>query len=109
MTQQSKTATFLKKWRKYVPGASRRISDLEIQADDLREDKQKLLVEAAERTDLQSCMNDIISFLDELSSAITEYSEVLTRRLVKRVAIFDEKIVVEMKSGLEMEVEAWTN
>ena len=51
-------------------------------------------------------MNDIISFLDELSSAITEYSEVLTRRLVKRVAIFDEKIVVEMKSGLEMEVEA---
>ena len=35
---------------------------------------------------------------------ITEYSEIITRRLVERVTIFDEKIVVELKSGLKMEV-----
>lgn len=80
--------------------------ELGIQADDLREEKQNLIAEATKRTDLQSQMNDIISFLDELPSAITKYSEILTKRLVKRVTIFDEKIVVERKAGLEMEVEA---
>ena len=33
------------------------------------------------------------------------YSESLARRLVDKITIFDEKIVVELKSGLQMEVE----
>lgn len=51
-------------------------------------------------------MNDMVSFLDELSQTIMEYSDAITRRLVEKITIFDEKIVVEMKSGLQMEVEA---
>lgn len=51
-------------------------------------------------------MNDMVAFLEEMPAASTEYSEALTRRLVERITIFDEKIVVELKSGLEMEVEA---
>lgn len=50
-------------------------------------------------------MNDMIAFLEEMPAAVTEYGEVLTRRLVKRITIFDEKIVVELKSSLQMEVE----
>lgn len=80
-----------------------RIEDL---ISDLREERQDILAEAADRTDLQSRMNDMIAFLDEMPSAITEYDEVITRRLVNKVTIFDEKIVVELKSGLELEVEA---
>ena len=51
-------------------------------------------------------MNDMISFLDEMPQAITEYNDALTRRLVERITIYDEKIMVELKSGLQMEVEA---
>lgn len=51
-------------------------------------------------------MNDMISFLDEMPQAITEYSDAITRRLVEKVTIFDEKILVVLKSGLQMEVEA---
>lgn len=51
-------------------------------------------------------MNDMISFLDEMPQAITEYSDALTRRLVERITIYDGKIMVELKSGLQMEVEA---
>ena len=51
-------------------------------------------------------MNDMIAFLDEMPQAITEYSDAITGRLVEKVTIFDEKIVVELKSGLQMEVEA---
>lgn len=76
------------------------------QIDSLREDRQSILAEAAERSDLKERMNDIISFLDEMPQAITEYSDTITRRLVEKITIFDEKIVVEMKSGLQMEVEA---
>lgn len=75
------------------------------QIDDLRGDRQDILAKAAERTDLQARMNDIISFLDEMPTMLTEYSDAITRRLVEKITIFDEKIVVEMKSGLQIEVE----
>ena len=81
------------------------VEELGLQMDDLRGDRQDILAEAAERTDLQARMNDMIAFLEEMSAAVTEYSEPLARRLVDRITIFDEKIVVELKSGLQMEVE----
>lgn len=81
------------------------VEELGLQMDDLRGDRQDILVEAAERTDLQARMNDMIAFLEEMPAAVTEYSEALARRLVERITIFDEKIVVELKSGLQMEVE----
>ena len=81
------------------------VEELGLQMDDLRGDRQDILVEAAERTDLQARMNDMIAFLEEMPAAVTEYSESLARRLVDRTTIFDEKIVVELKSGLQMEVE----
>lgn len=81
------------------------VEQLEDQMDDLRGDRQDILAEAAERTDLQARMTDMIAFLEEMPAAVTEYSEALVRRLVGRVTIFDEKIVVELKSGLQMEVE----
>lgn len=75
------------------------------QISELREYRQNLLAESAERSDLKKRMNDMIAFLDEMPQTITEYSEVITKRLIDRITIFDEKIVVEMKSGLQIEVE----
>lgn len=75
------------------------------QITELREYRQNLLAESAERSDLKNRMNDMIAFLDEMPQTITEYSEVITRRLIDRITIFGEKIVVEMKSGLQIEVE----
>ena len=49
-------------------------------------------------------MQELIDFLDEQQNEITEYSETLTRRLVEKVTILDDKIVVTLKSGMEMEV-----
>ena len=50
--------------------------------------------------------DDMIAFLDEMPTMLTEYSDAITRRLVEKIMIYDEKIVVELKSGLQMEVEA---
>ena len=34
-----------------------------------------------------------------------EKSEALVRRLIERITVFDEMLVIEFKSGLEVEVE----
>lgn len=38
--------------------------------------------------------------------AVTEYSDDLVRRLIEKITVFDEMLVIEFKSGLEIQVEA---
>ena len=89
-----------------VSGDDSAVDALGEQIDRLRTERQSILAEAAERSELQERMNDMISFLDEMPTMLTEHSDVITRRLVEKITIYDEKIVVELKSGLQMEVEA---
>ena len=44
----------------------------------------------------------LIIVLGEIPEAITNYGELLARKLVDRITVSDEEIVVEMKSGLEI-------
>ena len=44
-------------------------------------------------------------FLDKQVRKITKYSEALVRRLIEKITVYDEKLVVEFKSGLEIEVD----
>ena len=72
----------------------------------LREERQNILTEAALKHDLQERMEDLIAFLDGQTEAVTEYSEPLARRLIEKIAGYDEKLVVEFKPGLTVEVKA---
>ena len=89
-----------------VSGDEVAVDSLGEQIDGLRAERQSILAEVAERSDLLERMNDMIAFLDEMPTMLTEYSDAITRRLVEKIMIYDEKIVVELKSGLQMEVEA---
>ena len=73
---------------------------------DLREKHQELMTNVAKHQELQERLEDLDNFLDEQTEAITEYSEVLVRRLIEKITVYDEKLVVEFKSGLQIEVEA---
>ena len=66
----------------------------------------KYYVEAAMRKDVQDSIEDLASFLDEQVEAFTEYSDALVRRLIEKITVCDEKLIVEFKSGLEVEVDA---
>ena len=48
----------------------------------------------------------MLQFLDDQICAVTEYSETLTRRLIEKITVYDEKMVVEFRSGLQVEVDA---
>ncbi|MCI5569600.1 MAG: hypothetical protein ACOYBH_09795 [Candidatus Alectryocaccobium sp.] len=50
-------------------------------------------------------MEDMMAFLDKQVKEITKYSEALVRRLVEKITVYDEKLMVEFKSGLEIEVD----
>lgn len=72
----------------------------------LREERQDILTEAAMHTELVERLEDLAAFLDEQMEAITEYSEAMVRRLIAKITVYDEKLTVEFKSGLEIDVEA---
>ena len=85
------------------PIKEKEISD-EIRA--LREEKQNILSEAANDRELQERIKDLTDFLEEQTVEITEYSEVLVRRLIEKVIVYDGKLTVEFKSGLTIDVDA---
>ena len=57
-------------------------------------------------TELVERLEDLAAFFDEQTEAITEYSEAMVRRLIAKITVYDEKLTVEFKSGLEIDVEA---
>ena len=71
----------------------------------LREERQAILADAASRQGVKDKVNDLTSFLDAQTEAISEYSETLVRRLIEKITVYDEKLIVEFKSGLEIEVD----
>lgn len=71
----------------------------------LRELKQNALVENAEREGKRQRIAEMTAFLNEQPCEITEYDEQLVRRLIEKVTVFDDKVTVEFKSGVELDVE----
>ena len=73
---------------------------------ELREEKQRLLTDGALEQDKIERLEDMKNFLDGQNDFLTEYSDALTRRLVEKVTVYDEKIMLLFRSGLEIELMA---
>lgn len=70
----------------------------------LRDQKQKLLLESANRDELKNRMADMSTFLKKQSTALTEFEEQIVRRLIEKVTIYEDKFTVEFKSGVTVDV-----
>ena len=70
----------------------------------LREEKQKLQLEAAGRDEQKKRMADMDTFLREQPAALTEYDESLVRRLIEKVTVYEDRFTVEFKSGVAVDV-----
>lgn len=71
----------------------------------LRQERQDIMTRAAQDDERRQRIDDLMAFLAGQTTAVTEYSDVLTRRLVERVTVYDDRLTVEFKSGLMMDVE----
>ena len=71
----------------------------------LRELKQNALVENAEREGKRQRIAEMTDFLNEQTCELVEYDEQLVRWLIERVTVHDDRIEVEFKSGVEIDIE----
>ena len=72
----------------------------------LRDEKHRLQMEAANKAGSRAKLEELESFLSELSAEDEEYSDALVRRLVETITVYDDRFKVKFKSGIEIEVTA---
>ena len=73
--------------------------------DRLRELKKNALVESGEREGMKQRIREMREFLEQQSTEVTEYDELLVRRLIEKGTVYGERFEVEFKSGSKMDVE----
>ena len=71
----------------------------------LREQRQDVLTQDAERDGRRQRIEEMRAFLREQANEPLGYDEQLVRRLVEKITVYEDKLMVEFKSGLEIDVE----
>lgn len=70
----------------------------------LRELKQNTLIGNAEREGKRQRIDEMTEFLHEQSYELEEYDEQLVRKLVEKVTVHEDRLTVEFKSGVEIDI-----
>ena len=72
----------------------------------LRELRQKTTVDTAARDEQIKRINDLQGYISQQTALLTEFDEALVRRWIKQITIWDDRITVELKSGVSINVDA---
>ena len=70
----------------------------------MREKKATVLSKNAEQDMLRKRINEMRHFLQTQTSRITEYDELLVRRLIEKITVYDDKLIFEFKSGMTIDL-----
>jgi DNA invertase Pin-like site-specific DNA recombinase len=71
----------------------------------LREERHKALAEEAGKKGSKQRLEDMEKFLNEQSTLLEKYDEQLVRRLIEKITVYDDKLTIEFKSGVEIDIE----
>lgn len=71
----------------------------------MRDLKQNTQVQNAERQGKRQRIEEMTEFLKEQTGVLQEYDEQLVRRLIEKITVFYNKLTVEFKSSVEVEIE----
>ena len=88
-----------------VANAKKDYTDLADSVEELRNEKEKILLTMAEEKNEQSRLKELEEFLDNQELKIERYDEDLVRKLIEKIIVYDESLKVIFKSGLEVEIE----
>jgi hypothetical protein len=69
----------------------------------LKEEKQRILLEQASIDNSKQRIEEMLEYLDN-KFQIEKFDDVLVRRMVGEIKIFDEHITVKFKSGIDIEM-----
>ena len=73
--------------------------------EDLRNEKERILLGIAEEKNEQSILMELEEFLEKQQLEIENYDEELVRKLVVKIVVYEEKLKLIFKSGIEIELE----
>ena len=88
-----------------VANAKKDYTDLADSVEELRNEKEKILLSIAEEKNEQSRLMELEEFLDNQELEIENYDEELVRKLVEKIVVYEEKLKVIFKSGLEIDID----
>ena len=70
----------------------------------MRDLQQNAQVQNVERQGKRQLIEEMTEFLKEQTGELIEYDEQLVRRLIEKITVFDNKLTVEFKSGVEIDI-----
>ena len=73
--------------------------------DDLREQRQSVLVEKARIEGRKKQINEMETFLSSQSVELAEYDEKMVRLYIERITIYDAKFMVSFKAGINIDIQ----
>lgn len=85
-------------------GAKQDYEDLADEIDALRNKRLETMTEKAEREGLKMRIQEMKEFLENQTDRISEYDEQLVRKMIEKITIYDDKFVIEFKSGTSLDV-----
>ena len=92
-------------WKNIEGQKGSKIKGFPVDIVSLRERKQNVLTQAATRKDEIARIKDMMRFIDEQTGEV-EYDDALVRKLIERATVNDDRITVQFKSGLAIDVDA---
>ena len=88
-----------------VANAKKDYTDLADRVEDLRNEKEKILLSIAEEKNVQSRLIELEEFLENQELEIESYDEELVRKLIEKIVVYYEKLKVTFKSGVEIYID----
>ena len=85
--------------------AKKDYSSLADEVDELREQRQSVLVEKARIEGRKKRINELETFLSSQSVELTEYDEKMVRLYIERITIYDDKFTVTFKAGIDIDIQ----
>ncbi|SUU92334.1 Uncharacterised protein [Anaerococcus octavius] len=85
-----------------VANAKKNYTDLADRVEELRNEKENILLEMAEEKNEQSRLMELEEFLYNQEFEIDFYDEELVRKLIDKIVVYEEDLKVVFKSKLEI-------
>ena len=85
--------------------AKKDYSSLADEVDDLREQRQSILVEKARIEGRKKRINEMETFLSSQSVELTEYDEKMVRLYIERITIYDDRFAISFKAGIDIDIQ----
>ncbi|OLR64180.1 resolvase [Peptoniphilus porci] len=85
-----------------IANAKKDYTGLAKRVEKLRNEKEKILLDLSEEKNEQSRLMELEEFLDNQELEIERYDEDLVRKLIEKIVVYEEKLKVMFKSGIEI-------